>query len=294
MPHRQNYNDLYAFLLVAQEKNFARASDKLSVSPQALSKTIKLLESRLGLQLFNRTTRTVSLTHAGEKLFATAQKSFAQLDSELTHLAHYRNAPSGTVKISAGLQVVQNTLIPKLAHFQTQYPDITVHLSANNRFVDIVAEGFDAGVRLGDDVGEMMIAVKISEPLAMTIVASPSYIKQFGLIKTPDELATHQGIGYVMGNGKLYEWELIFNGKPFTQTPPCRWRFDDDEAIKTACLHGLGLAYLTQEIVVDELANGKLVAVLPAYCPSLPALYLYYPHRNISPALKVVVESLRI
>ncbi|MEG9476181.1 LysR family transcriptional regulator [Mannheimia indoligenes] len=294
MPYRQNYNDLYAFLLVAQEKNFARASDKLGVSPQALSKTIKLLESRLGLQLFNRTTRTVSLTHAGEKLFATAQKSFAQLDSELTHLAHYRNAPSGTVKISAGLQVVQNTLIPKLAHFQTQYPDITVHLSANNRFVDIVTEGFDAGVRLGDDVGEMMIAVKISEPLAMTIVASPSYIKQFGLIKTPDELVHHQGIGYVMSNGKLYEWELIFNGKPFTQTPPCRWLFDDDEAVKTACLHGLGLAYLPQEIIADELASGKLVVVLPAYCPSLPALYLYYPHRNISPALKVVVESLRV
>lgn len=294
MPHRRNYNDLYAFLLVAQEKSFARASEKLGISPQALSKTIKVLEQRLGLQLFNRTTRTVSLTHAGERLFTAAKDSFARLDGELNRLAHYRNAPSGTVKITAGLQVVQNTLIPKLADFQSQYPDITVHLSANNRFVDIVAEGFDAGVRLGDDVGEMMIAVKISEPLAMAVVASPSYIKQFGLIKTPDELASHQGIGYVMSSGKLYEWELIAHSKSLVKTPPCRWLFDDDEAVKTACLHGLGLAYLPQTMVADELSNGKLVAVLPAYCPSLPALYLYYPHRNISPALKVVIERLRV
>lgn len=292
--NRPNYNELYAFVTVAQEKSFARAAAKLGVSPQALSKTIKLLESRLGLQLFNRTTRSVSLTHAGRQLFASADTGFAHLDNGLTRLAHYRNAPSGTVKISAGLQVVQNTLIPKLARFQTQYPDISLHLSANNRFVDIVAEGFDAGVRLGDDVGETMIAVRISEPLAMTVTASPSYIKQFGLIETPDELARHQGIGYVMSSGKLYEWELTRHGKPFTATPPCRWRFDDDEAVKTACLHGLGLAYLPQDLVADELADGRLIAVLPAFCPSLPALYLYYPHRNISPALRAVVECLRV
>lgn len=181
---RQNYNDLYAFLMVAQHKSFARAAEKLGVSPQALSKTIKVLERHLGLQLFNRTTRTVSLTYAGKQLFSATQQSFTYLNDELTRLAHYRNAPSGTVKITAGLQVVQNTLIPKLAQLQMQYPDIKLHLSANNRFVDIVAEGFDAGVRLGNDVDEMMIAVKISEPITMNIVATPHYLKQFGFIKT--------------------------------------------------------------------------------------------------------------
>lgn len=291
---KTNYNTLHAFYLVAQEKNFARAAAKLSISPQALSKTVKALEEELGLQLFHRTTRTVSLTQAGEQLFAAAQKSFGGLNNELERLAHYRDTPSGTVKITAGLQVVQDILIPRLAHFKTAYPDITLQFHADNRFVDITHQGLDAGVRLGDDVGETMIAVKISEPLKMCVVGTPSLFEQHGFIKHINELKTFPSIAYVMSSGKYYDWEFYQNGKSIKITPNARFVYDDDQAIKTACLHGLGLAYLPQDIVADELASGKLLAVLPAYCPSLPALYLYYPHRNISPALRVVVESLRV
>lgn len=289
-----NYNSLHAFWVVAQEKNFAKSAQKLGVSPQALSKTIKVLEQQLGLQLFNRTTRTVSLTRAGEQLFAAAQKSFAHLNNELERLAHYRQTPSGTVKITAGLQVIQDILIPRLAHFKTAYPDITLQFHADNHFVDIVKQGFDAGVRLGDDVDGQMIAVKISEPLTMCIAGSPKLFEQHGFIKHIDELATFPAIGYLMSSGKLYEWELWQDGKPVKITPPAQFALNDDEAIKTVCLHGLGLGYLPKSRIQSELDTGKLIAVLQPFCPPLPALYLYYPHRNISPALRAVVEGLRV
>lgn len=294
MPQKENYNDLYAFYLVACEKNFSRASAKLGISPQALSKTIKLLENRLGLQLFHRTTRTVSLTQAGEGLFATAQKSFSYLNNELERLAHYRENPSGTVKITAGLQVVQDILIPRLAHFKSVYPDITLQFHADNRFVDIVSEGFDAGVRLGDDVGETMIAVKISEPLKMCVVGTPALFEQHGFVKHINELINFPSIAYVMSNGKYYDWEFCQNGESVKITPNAQFVFDDDQAIKTACLHDAGLAYLPQNLVQNELDRDELVSVLQSFCLALPALYLYYPHRNISPALRAVVDCLKL
>jgi len=291
---KENYNDLYAFYMVACEKNFSKASAKLGISAPALSKTIRLLENRLGLQLFNRTTRTVALTQAGEQLFATAQKSFASIDSDLDRLAHYRDTPTGTVKITAGLQVIIDIFIPRLAHFNHQYPEIVLEFHAENQFVDIITQGFDAGVRLGDDVDEMMIATKISEPLKMCVVGSPALFEKHGFVKAISELGHFPSVGYVMSTGKLYEWEFSEHGETVKITPPANIVCDDDNAIKTACLHGLGLAYLPESLVKNELATGELIAVLQAFCPSLPALYLYYPHRKVSPALRAVIECLRI
>ena len=291
---RENYNDLHSFLTVAQEKSFSRAAIKLRVSPPALSKTIRLLEERLGLQLFVRTTRQVSLTHAGEQLFRTAEQSFGKLNHELELLAHYRNAPSGLVRINAGLQVVEQILIPKLAHFRRQYPEIQLELISENHFVDIIKEGFEAGVRLGSDVGEGMIAVKISEPVKMALVASPDYFAEHGFPKKPADLAYHQGLGYRLSNGNLYTWEFEQNGKNIKFTPNCQWIFNDDYPTKTAALHGLGVAYLPENQLEKELESGSLISVLNEYCKPLPALYLYYPHRNVSPALKVVIDTLRI
>ncbi|MDD0824817.1 LysR family transcriptional regulator [Mannheimia sp. AT1] len=291
---RENYNDLYAFWLVAQEKNFTRAAQELGISPSALSKTIRLLEKRLGLQLFNRTTRTVALTQAGEQLFITAQKSFDNLNNGLDRLAHYREMPTGKIKVTAGLQIVQDILIPRLAHFKEQYPEIVLEFHAENQFVDIISQGFDAGVRLGDDVNEMMIAVKISQPIKMCMVGSPTLFEHYGFIKSINELSRFPSIGYVMSTGKLYEWELVEKGQTVKITPSAQFVCNDDNAIKTACLKGLGLAYLPQSLVQSELATGELISVLQPFCLSLPALYLYYPHRNISPALRVVIDNLKV
>ncbi|MGQ8821399.1 LysR family transcriptional regulator [Bibersteinia trehalosi] len=294
MSKRENYNDLYAFLTVAEQRSFSRAAEKLGVSSPALSKTIRLLEERLGLQLFVRTTRQVSLTQAGQQLFHTAQQSFNKLDHELDLLAHYRNAPSGLVRINAALQVIENILVPKLAHFDQQYPDIQLELIAENRFVDIIAEGFDAGVRLGSDVAEGMIAVKISEPLKMVLVGSPDYFDEYGFPKNLDDLTQHKGIGYRFRSGNLYAWEFEEQGKQRTITPNCQWIFNDDYPTKIAALQGLGIAYLPEMLVENEVANNSVITLFPEHCQSLPALYLYYPHRNVSPALRVVIDSLKV
>lgn len=291
---KENYNDLYAFYLVACEKNFSRASARLGVSPPALSKTIRLLEKRLGVQLFNRTTRTVSLTQAGEQLFASTQKSFTHLNAELERLAHYRDNPSGKVKITLAQVALEYVILPKLADFNEKYPNIELQFITDTRFVDIIAEGFDAGVRLDDAVGEQMIATRISEPLQMCVVGLPEYFVKYGIPQTPDELVAHQGIAYLLNNGKIYEWVFIQNGKTVQSTPPCAWQFNGDEPAKVACLQGLGLAYIPKMMVEKELADGRLLCVLQNFCPSLSAFYLYYPHRNISPALRAVVDTLRV
>lgn len=291
---KENRNDLYAFYMVACEKNFSKASAKLGISASALSKTIRLLENRLGPQLFNRTTRTATLAQAGEQLFATTQKSFVSIDSKLDRLAHYKDTPTGMVKITAGLQVIDDILIPRLAHFNELYPKIVLEFHADNQFVDIITQGLDAGVGLDDDVDEMMIATKISESLKMCVVGSPALFEKHGFIKTVSELENFPSVGHVMSTGKLYEWEFIEQGKTIKITPPAKFVCDNGNAIKTTCVHGLGLAYLPESLVKNELATGELIAVLQAFCPSLPALYLYYPHHNVSPALRVVIESLKI
>ncbi len=290
---RENYNDLHTFLIAATERNFSRAAAKLGVSPPALSKTIRLLEERLGVQLFQRTTRTVSLTQAGEQLFRTAEQSFSKLNNELQLLEHYRNTPSGLVKITAGLAVTRTLLIPKLAHFQDKYPHIRLEIISENRFVDIVAEGFDAGVRLGSDVGGNMIAVKISDEMKMAAVASPAYLDKYGIPQKLPDLATHNCIGYRLGSGGEYQWEFETNGETVKIQPQGQWIFNDDYSAKNAALHGLGIAYLPKDLVQNELASGTLIKLFGELGQKLPALYLYYPHRNVSPALRVVIDALK-
>ncbi|MGR6981619.1 LysR family transcriptional regulator [Testudinibacter sp. P27/CKL/0425] len=291
---RENYNDLYAFLQVAEAKSFAKAAAKLAVSPPALSKTIRLLEQRLGVQLFHRTTRSVSLTQAGLQLFYTAQASFARLDNELSLIEHYRSTPSGLVRINCGLHVIDTLLLPKLAHFSTQYPEIQLEFISENRFIDIVAEGFDAGIRFDDNVAQDMIAKQISEPMPMAVVASPDYFQKNGFPKTPKDLENHQCIAYRLNGGGLFSWKLGDGNETIEITPRGQWILNDDHPTKIAAKMGLGIAYLPKELVKDELNSGELIQIFKQQSPSLPALYLYYPSRNISPALRVVVDTLKI
>ncbi|TDQ56827.1 LysR family transcriptional regulator [Mesocricetibacter intestinalis] len=294
MRQQENYNNLHAFLVVAQEASFTRAAGKLGISQSALSHIIKQLETRLGVQLFTRTTRSLSLTQAGQKLFGAVEQGFQKIDNELKKLAHFRTSPAGLVRINTGSQVVNTLLLPKLADFSENYPDIQLELISENRFVDIVAEGFDAGVRFGNAVAEGMIAVPISAETRMAAVASPDYFHRYGFPKKVRDLEQHQCIGYRLDSGGLFLWEFHHNNETIKIKPQGRWIFNEDTPALIAAKKGLGIAYLPEDQVVAELASGELIRIFSEQSHVFPSFYLYYPHRNVSPALRAVIDALRM
>ncbi|MBB6054694.1 LysR family transcriptional regulator [Tolumonas osonensis] len=294
MTDRENYNDLYAFMLVAREGSFTKAASKLGVAQSGISRTVRDLEARLGVQLLTRTTRKLSLTQAGEQLYRTAQSSFQTLDNGLSMLAHFRDTPSGTVRINASQHAIDKVLLPKLAVFSQRYPEIRLELISESRFVDIIAEQFDAGVRLGGDVGEGMIAVRITPDIEMVAVATPEHFSRYGFPQTLKDLAGHPCIAYQFADGSLYQWEFWLDGKLIKHKPQGQWVFSDSYMEASAARKGLGLAYVPEDLVAEDLEHGTLIRVLKRYSHRFAGLHLYYPHRNVSPALRMVVETLKM
>ena len=294
MTSRENYNDLHVFMLVAQEGSFTRAAARLGLAQSGISRTIRDLETRLGVQLLVRTTRSLSLTQAGEQLYRTAQSGFQSLDAGLATLAHFRDTPSGTVRINASQHAIDKVLLPKLALFRQHYPDIRLELISESRFVNIIDERFDAGVRLGGAVDEGMVAVRITPDMEMVMVATPDHFLQYGFPQTPAELAVHPCIAYQFADGSLYQWELWQEGKLVKHRPQGQWVFSDSYMEAAAARMGLGLAYVPEELVADELVRGTLIRVLQRFSHRLDGLYLYYPHRNVSPALRALIDTLRL
>ena len=294
MTSRENYNDLHVFMLVAREGSFTRAAARLGLAQSGISRTIRDLEARLGVQLLVRTTRSLSLTQAGEQLYRTALSSFQSLDAGLATLAHFRDTPSGTVRINASQHAIDKVLLPKLAIFRQHYPDIRLELISESRFVNIIDERFDAGVRLGGEVDEGMVAVRITPDMEMVMVATPDHFLQYGFPQTPAELAVHPCIAYQFADGSLYQWELWQEGKLVKHRPQGQWVFSDSSMEAAAARMGLGLAYVPEELVTDELARGTLIRVLQRFSHRLEGLYLYYPHRNVSPALRALIDTLRL
>ena len=294
MTSRENYNDLHVFMLVAREGSFTRAAARLGLAQSGISRTIRDLETRLGVQLLVRTTRSLSLTQAGEQLYRTALSSFQSLDAGLATLAHFRDIPSGTVRINASQHAIDKVLLPKLAIFRQHYPDIRLELISESRFVNIIDERFDAGVRLGGEVDEGMVAVRITPDMEMVMVATPDHFLQYGFPQTPAELAVHPCIAYQFADGGLYQWELWQEGKLVKHRPQGQWVFSDSYMEAAAARMGLGLAYVPEELVTDELARGTLIRVLQRFSHRLEGLYLYYPHRNVSPALRALIDTLRL
>lgn len=294
MTNRNNYNDLYTFVLVAREGSFTKAAAQLGVAQSGVSRTIRDLEAHLGVQLLTRTTRKLSLTQGGEQLYNAVLASFQSLDSGLEMLAHFRDTPSGTVRINASQHAIEKVLLPKLATFRQSYPDIRLEFITESRFVDIIDERFDAGVRLGSEVGEGMIAVRIAPDMEMVVVATPDHFRHFGFPQTPGDLATHPCIAYQFADGSLYQWEFWQDEKPVKHRPQGQWVFSDSYMEAAAARLGLGLAYVPEELVADDLARGTLISVLKLYSHSFAGLHLYYPHRNVSPALRLVVDVLKI
>ncbi|MFL6761099.1 MAG: LysR family transcriptional regulator [Sphingomicrobium sp.] len=292
---RQNINDLLAFRAVARERSFTRAAAQMGVSPSALSHTIRALEERLGVRLLTRTTRSVAPTEAGERLLATIGPRFDEIEAELSALSELRDKPAGTIRITTGIHAAETVLWPALARLLPDYPDIKVEISVNAGFVDIVAERFDAGVRLGETIAQDMVAVAIGPEMRMAAVAAPSYFAARKRPRTPAELAGHDCINLRFPTrGGLYAWEFEKQGRSLNVHVEGQVIVNEVALAKQAALDGSGIAYLPDDYVRGEIDGRRLVRVLEDWSPPFPGYHLYYPsRRQQSPAFALVVEALR-
>lgn len=292
---RTNTNDLIAFLAVARERSFTRAAAQLGVSQSALSHTVRALEERLGLRLLTRTTRSVAPTEAGERLLRTIGPRFDEIDAELSALAALRETPAGTVRITTGEHAAQTVLWPALAKLLPRCPDIKVELVVDYGLTDIVAERYDAGVRLGEQVARDMIAVRIGPEMRMAVVGAPAYFAARGKPKQPQDLTEHNCINLRLPTyGGIYAWEFEKRGRVMKVRVDGQLVFNTGLLRMNAVLAGLGLAYIPEDLVKREIADGRLIRVLADWCAPFAGYHLYYPsRRQPTPAFAVLVEALR-
>ncbi|MCE1185554.1 MAG: LysR family transcriptional regulator [Rhodocyclales bacterium] len=292
---RENFNDLLAFIAVAQQGSFTRAAAQMGVSQSALSHTLRALEERLGIRLLTRTTRSVSPTEAGQRLLERIAPRFEEISTELAALTELRARPAGTVRITTADHAADTILWPRLDPVLHEYPDITVEINVDFGLTDIVAQRFDAGVRLGDQVEKDMIAVRLSQDMQIAVVGSPAYLARCPAPRTPRELAAHRCINLRLPtHGNLLVWEFHQGAEILNVRVEGGWIFNSLPPILRAALAGHGLAYLPADQVAEHIARGALVSVLQDWCPAFPGYHLYYPsRRQLSPAFQVVVEALR-
>ena len=292
---QENFNDLAAFALVAKERSFTRAAAKLGVSQSALSQTIKGLEERLDMRLLTRTTRSVSPTEAGERLLQTVAPRLEEIEQELAALSAMREKPAGTIRITAGEHPAISVLQPALKRFLPEYPDIRVEIIVDYGLTDIVAEGYDAGVRMGEQIAKDMIAVRIGPDMRMAVVGSPAYFEGHAIPQTPQDLATHNCINMRLPTyGGLFPWGLEKDGREVKVRGEGQLVFNNLGMRLSSALDGLGVAYVPEDQVLPDIAEGRLIRVLEDWCPSFPGYHLYYPSRRYaSPAFAVLVDVLR-
>jgi DNA-binding transcriptional LysR family regulator len=275
---------LVVFRSVAQLKNFTAAAAQLDVSPQAVSQSVKALETRIGVRLFHRSTRKVSLTEAGERLWATVGPALTDLFDATEAVQAFRNKPVGLLRIGVSRPAFAAWLQPALADFHRAYPEIRLELSFDDGFVDIVAQGLDVGVRLGDAIAKDMISVRVSEREPVAIVGSPDYLKRRGTPKRVADLAHHDCIRFRMpASGAMFRWELIDSGRPVELEVNGPVIVNDTAAMLACARDGLGLAYVLEATARAPVREGSLVSVLAACVPVLPGFHLYYPSRRQIP-----------
>lgn len=293
---RRNLNDLLAFVTVAREGSFTRAAAVLGVSQSALSQAIGGLETRMEIRLLARTTRSVSPTAAGERLLQAIGHRFDEIEAELDALTEMRDKPAGTVRITCTDHALRSLLMPKLAPLLHEYPDIKLEFDISYGLRDIVADRFDAGVRLGDFVDKDMIALPISPPFRMAAAAAPSYFAKLPPPMTPNELTAHRCINFRMsGDGGLYAWEFERDGRKLNVHVDGQLILNTSDHIVEAALAGLGIAFILEDEFSPHIEEGRLVRVLEDWCPPFAGYRLYYPsRRQLSPAFKLVVEALRM
>ena len=291
----ESLNDLIAFLAVARERSFTRAAAKLGVSQSALSQTIRALEARLGVRLLSRTTRSVAPTEAGERLLRTVGPRLEEIETAIGALGEFRERPAGAIRITAGDHAVQSIVWPKLVKWLPRYPEIKVEIDIDNGLIDIVADRYDAGVRLGEQVARDMIAVRIGPDVRFAVVGAKSYFADRAPPKTPQDLLDHSCINLRLPTyGGIYAWEFAKDGRELKVRVEGQLVFNGIFHVLDGVLAGLGLGFMPEDLAEPYLAQGRLRRVLEDWCVPWPGYHLYYPsRRQSSPAFALLIEALR-
>lgn len=292
---RGDFSDLAAFIAVAEEGSFTRAAAKMGLSQSALSYSVRMLEERLKVRLISRTTRSLSLTDAGERMLRSLRPAFDHINGEIEALTASQDEPSGTIRITTFRHAAKTVLWPVLTTLISRYPEITVELNLDEGLTDIVASRFDAGIRLGESVQKDMIAVKVSPDLRMAVVGAPSYFEHRAIPRTPHDLSEHLCASYRMTSaGGLFSWEFERDGQELDVRVNGPIILNDGEMLELAALDGLALAYVFESQAAEHIASGRLIRVLEDWCPPFAGYHLYYPsRRQHTPAFSLLVEALR-
>ncbi|MBV4455529.1 MULTISPECIES: LysR family transcriptional regulator [Pseudomonas] len=291
---RADVADLIYFLAIARHRSFSRAAVEIGVSASALSHALKGLESRLGVRLLNRTTKSVTLTAAGEALAQSIGDPFEAIDTALETLNRFRDTPSGRVRINAAVEAANLLLAPIMPAFMDRYPDVEIDIVASNRLVDMTDAGFDAGIRYGGTVPEDMVSRRLSADIRWVVAGAPSYLERFGTPEHPDDLLNHRCISNRLGDDRVYRWELERNGEAFQITVPTSVTVDQAETGLIAVLGGAGLMYFPQPLVEPYVKDGRLRLVLAEWAPLEDGFHIYYSSRRQLPTgLRLLIDFIR-
>lgn len=287
-------SELAAFDAVARHKSFRRAGEERGVTASAISHAVTNLEARVGIRLLNRTTRSVSLTDAGAMLLSRLSPAFGDIGSAMDGLNRFRDTPFGKVRINAPSSIASFVLGPVVGQLAEANPNLAIEIVTTDRLVDIVEEGFDAGIRLGESLRDGMTAVRIKPRLRFAVVGSPAYFAQRPMPKTPADLAGHVCLQNLYPTGARYAWEFIKDERTIDFQPTGPLASDDHELLVEAALSGAGLAYVWENRAQAQINDGRLVRCLEPWCQPEDWLYLYYPTRRyISAGLRAVIDLLR-
>jgi DNA-binding transcriptional LysR family regulator len=294
MNERPSLSDLTAFAAIVAHRSFRKAADELGLSPSTLSHMMRMLEARMGVRLLHRTTRSVSATEAGARLFDRLQPVLRDFDRALEEVEGFRDRPSGRLRINTSEVAARLLLRSVVPTFLARYPDMELDLVTEDRLVDVIAEGFDAGIRLGEAVPKDMIAVRFGGEARFVTIASPDYLRGRTTPQTPDDLRDHACIRFRLRSGKLFRWEFARHGQELTVDVPGVLTLDHVELMAEAAVGGLGVAYVPERTARPYLDAGKLVRLLDDWCPWIPGLFLYYPgHRHVPPGLRAFIDVLK-
>jgi DNA-binding transcriptional LysR family regulator len=291
---RGDLDDLSAFAAVARTRSFTRAAAELGLSPSALSHAMRGLETRLGVRLLARTTRSVAPTPAGERLLRSLGPALAEVERGLAALADWRGTPSGSLRVTTFAYAARAILAPSLPGFLLDYPSVTVEVVVDDRLADIVAAGFDAGIRFGETVERDMVAVRVGPDERTVVVGTPGYFADHPRPEAPADLEAHPCVNYrLIGGGGLLPWEFARDGHAMRVRAGGQLVVNDGALAGAVVRAGAGLGYMMESEVATDLAAGRLVQVLEDWCPPFPGCYLYYPDRQVTPALRALIDALR-
>jgi DNA-binding transcriptional LysR family regulator len=286
--------ELNAVAAISAHRSFRAAATELGISPSALSHAIAGLEKRLGVRLINRTTRSVALSQAGERFLARVSPALREIKGAMEDVNAFRDTPAGTLRINAKERAAHQILRPVVAKYLRRYPDMQVELTMEGRTIDIVAEGFDAGIRLAESVPQDMVAIPCGPDSRFIVVGAPAYFDRASVPRSPADLLAHECIRRRMPSGNLYRWEFEKRGEEIALDVPGRLTLDSDTLMVEAAIDGLGVAFVSDFWVTDPLAAGTLRAVLEDWTPPFPGLRLYYPpHRHMTAGLRAFVDMLK-